>query len=110
MEAVFSKKRLVPRLPTALPVRLPDGWKGEVLNLSAHGVCIRTMALLQVESVLDAVIEHGGGEIAVRGTVVWADPPNFDLGDLGEIGLQLIDPSEEYLQLAAKLFADSAAP
>ena len=107
MKASYSKKRQVPRLPITLTVRLPDGWKGEVINLSANGLRIRTMALLEPEIVLDAVIEHAGREFAVRASVIWSDPPNYELGVLGEFGLQLIEPTEQYLKLAAELFADS---
>lgn len=98
-------KRQVPRLIATLPIRLPDGWRGEVLNLSATGLRVRTMALLAVDSVLDAVVDPEGRAIGVSATVVWAEPPNFKLGVLGEIGLQLEEPSQAYLELIADLFA-----
>jgi hypothetical protein len=33
-------------------------------------------------------------------------PPSFDLGELGELGLQVAEVSEDYLKLAAELFAN----
>jgi len=76
------------------------------VDLSAAGLRVRTMALIPVESVIDVKVEHQGRQVPARMTVVWAEPPNFDLGELGELGLQLADVSEPYLQLAAELFAD----
>ena len=98
-------KRQVPRLIATLPIRLPDGWRGEVLNLSATGMRVRTMALLPMDSVIEAVLEPEGRAIPVAGTIVWAEPPNFKLGVLGEIGLQLSEPPQAYLELIADLFA-----
>jgi len=91
---------------TALTVRLPDGWSGEVLDLSAAGMRVRTMAVIPVESVIDGKVEHRGRLVPARMTVVWAEPPSFDLGELGELGLQVAEVSEDYLKLAAELFAN----
>jgi len=91
---------------TALTVRLPDGWSGEVLDLSAAGMRVRTMAVIPVESVIDVKVEHRGRLVPARMTVVWAEPPSFDLGELGELGLQVAEVSEDYLKLAAELFAN----
>ncbi|MGC4115453.1 MAG: PilZ domain-containing protein [Myxococcales bacterium] len=96
----------MPRLRTTLPIRLPDGWSGEVVDLSASGLRVRTMAVIPVETVIDVKIEHRGHLIPARMTVVWAEPPNFDVGELGELGLQVAEVSEPYLQLAAELFAN----
>jgi hypothetical protein len=106
-EAQIAPKRQVPRVPTTLTIRLPDGWRGEVLDLSANGLRVRTMAVLQAESTIDAAIEREGKLIPVKATVIWAEPPNFDLGQLGEMGLQLNDVSEDYLQLVTDLFAET---
>lgn len=78
-----------------------------MLDLSATGMRIRTMALIPEETVLEVVLETGGRRIAVRAAVIWSEPPSFDVGELGEMGLQLVEASEEYLQLAAELFADA---
>ena len=107
MELDFDKKRMHPRLPTALPIHLPDGWRGEVLDLSASGMRVRTMALFEPESVIEAFIERAGKRIVVKAIVIWMEPADFDLGQLGEMGLQLNDASEEYLQLVTDLFAES---
>ena len=77
-----------------------------MLDLSASGMKVRTMALIPLESVIDVVIEHSGRLVPARMTVVWVEPPNFDVGELGEIGLQLSEVSEPFLQLAAELFAN----
>ena len=102
----IEPKRQTPRLRTALTVRLPDGWTGEVVDLSAAGMRVRTMALIPLESVIDLTVEHLGRHIPVRMTVIWAEPPDFHVGGLGELGLQLAEVSETYLKLAAELFAN----
>jgi len=89
-----------------LAIRLPDGWRGEVLDLSANGLRVRTMAVFEPELVIEAFIERKGRSIAVKATVIWIEPPNFDLGQLGEMGLELSDVSPEYLQLVSDLFAE----
>lgn len=103
---VIEPKRIAPRLRTTLTVRLPDGWQGEVVDLSAAGMRVRTMAVIPLETVIDVKIEHGGRLVPARMTVVWAEPPSFDVGELGEIGLELAEVSDTYLQLAAELFAN----
>ena len=70
---------------------------------------VRTVALFAVDSIVEAAIEFEGRRIPVRASVIWVEPPNFDIGSLGEIGLQLADVSEDYLRLAAELFADAGA-
>jgi hypothetical protein len=100
-------KRQVPRLPTTLTIRLPDGWRGEVLDLSANGLRVRTMAMFEIESIVDAVLEYNATKIPIKATVIWMEAPKFDLGILGEMGLELMQVSPEYLQLVADLFADS---
>jgi len=68
---------------------------------------VRTMAVFQPEAQIDASIERGGRKVTIKAVVIWMDPPNFDLGQLGEMGLQLSDVSEEYLRLVSDLFAES---
>jgi hypothetical protein len=48
---------------------------GEVLDLSAAGMRVRTMAVIPVESVIDVKVEHRGRLVPARMTVVWADRP-----------------------------------
>lgn len=67
---------------------------------------VRTMAVIPIETVIDVKIEHKGRQHPVKVAVVWAEPPNFDVGELGELGLQVVEVSEPYLQLAAELFAN----
>jgi hypothetical protein len=92
-------------LQTALPIRLTDGWHGEVLNMSATGLRVRTVLLLHPGQPFEGVLEHGGREIAVQGFVIWADPPEFDLDRPGEAGIALVDVSHDYFALLAELFA-----
>ncbi len=108
-EAVIAiePKRQVPRLKTTLGARLPDGWRGEVVDLSVTGMRIRTMAVIPLETSIEVGLEHEGRLVLVRGTIVWAEPPNFDLGVLGELGLSLGEVTEEFLGLVTELFANA---
>jgi hypothetical protein len=99
--------RTAPRLKTALPIRLPDGWSGEVLNLSTTGLRLRSIAMLPIGTPVDAVIEHPNREVALKAIVIWADPPQYDIDVAGEIGLALQEVSQDYLDLLVELFADS---
>lgn len=68
---------------------------------------VRSIAMLEPGKLIDATLELKGREVPVKALVVWADPPEFDIGAAGEIGLALEQVSEDYLELLALLFADS---
>jgi hypothetical protein len=100
--------RVVPRLKTSLTFHLPDGWRGEVIDLSATGLRIRCVAVLEAGLQFDGALELPGGErlkLPVR--VVWTRPPDHAGYVPGEVGFELIEPPVEYHQAVARLFADS---
>ncbi|MGI5862210.1 MAG: PilZ domain-containing protein [Myxococcales bacterium] len=107
MEATIDPIRSAPRLEAAIPIRLPDGWHGEVINLSTTGMRVRSIAMLEPGKLIDATLEIRGREVPIKALVVWADPPEFDIGAAGEIGLALEQVSQDYLDQLALLFADS---
>jgi hypothetical protein len=98
--------RPLPRLRMTLPFRLPDGWRGEVFDLSAIGMRIRSVAVLSEEAIVEGKLETEGMLIPVKAQVIWCKPPGESLGGRAEIGLKILDPSETYLALVASLFAD----
>ena len=99
--------RTVPRLRTSLPFLLPDGWRGEVVDLSATGLRIQCLALLSPQSTIEGTLviddEH---RIRLKGVVVWTSPPDHQGFVPAEFGLELVEVPEEYLEALARLFAD----
>jgi hypothetical protein len=79
-----------------------------VLDLSATGLRIRTLAVLGQEDVLEGTLEAKGRSAPVKAVVVWFEPGDYTIGLLPEAGLQVVDPSAEYLDLVASVFADGA--
>ncbi|HYX93034.1 MAG TPA: PilZ domain-containing protein [Myxococcaceae bacterium] len=91
----------------SLTLLLPDGWRGEIVNLSATGLRVRTLAVVPRSTDLDAAIVLPDGEqIAVRGKVVWSTPPDHLRNVAAEFGLELVDVSEKYFSMLVRFFAD----
>ena len=90
-----------------MPIALPDGWRGEVVDLSATGLRIRTLAIIPRHTELEGSLElPDGRKVAVKGTVMWFTPPDHARGIAAEMGVQLKDASAEYLALVAAFFAE----
>lgn len=99
-------QRIVPRLRRNLTFLLPDGWSGEVVDLSATGMRVRSLAMVLQNAELEGtLVLPSGDELKLKGTVVWATPPDHSIRMLGEFGLQLVDPPPEYHEALAELFA-----
>ncbi len=99
--------RALPRLKRPLVFILPDGWRGDVVDLSATGLRLQTVAVLQPNLLIEGkLIIDESRQIPLKGTVIWTSPPDHRGFVPAELGLQLIDPPAEYLQALAQLFAD----
>jgi hypothetical protein len=89
-----------------LKLLLPDGWTGEVVDVSAIGLRVRSLAVLEVNHELDAtLILPDERRLPVRGAVAWVDPPLIE-GTPGEFGLVLSNVSDDYLEALAGFFAE----
>lgn len=92
----------------SLKLLLPDGWAGEVLDLSATGMRVRSLALFDIDAQVDAtLVMPDERRLRVSGRVAWRTAPVFELGTPGEFGLALMDPPAEYVAALATLFADA---
>ena len=103
------RSRQVPRLKKKLPFVLEDGWRGEVVDLSAAGLRIECLAVLAPLSTVEGTLTHEGKPLKVRAVVIWAEPPDHASFLPAEVGLELLDTSTEYLALVATLFAEDDA-
>lgn len=100
--------RTVPRLKKSLTFLLPDGWKGTVVDLSATGLRIQCILVLDPHLKLDGtLLLPDGQKLALKGEVMWTTPPDHVAYLPAEIGLQLIDPPAEYHAMLARLFAEA---
>ena len=98
--------RVAPRLRRTLTFLLPDGWRGEVVDLSLTGLRVRCLALIEQDAELEGkLILPSGKELRLKARVVWVTPPDHSIRVLGEIGLSLVDPPAEYHRALAELFA-----
>ena len=100
-------ERTFPRHKRALAFLLPDGWRGEVVDLSLVGLKIRSVAVLPSSEHIDGeLVLEDGRKIALKCQVVWSTPP--DPGGLmfAEAGLELIDVPDEYRRALADIFAE----
>lgn len=90
-----------------MELRLEDGWRAEADDVSATGMRISTLAVLQpgLEIVLELPLEEEL-TIPLRARVVWAEPPEPARQKLGTAGLALLEPPSEYLNWVATLFAE----
>jgi PilZ domain len=90
---------------------LPDGWMGEVFDLSATGIRVRTVAVIPRTTDLEGtLILPNGEQVALHGRVVWATPPDHLRKVPGEIGIELRDVPERYFSALARFFADQPYP
>ncbi len=96
----------MPRVFTPVELVLEDGWRAEASDVSATGMRITTLAVLQpgIELSLELPLE-GDRSIPLRARVVWAEPPEPARQKLGSAGLDLISPPAEYLTWVAGVFA-----
>lgn len=86
---------------------MPDGWRGEVIDLSAVGMRVRSLVLLAPMTVVDgALLLEDGCRIPLQAEVVWSRPPDHTTYVPAEMGLELLAPSEMYLRALAELFAE----
>jgi len=90
-----------------LPFMLPDGWRGEVVDLSVSGMRIQCIVLLEKDTeVTGELVLPGGKTVELTGTVVWSAPPLFSEYVVpGEVGLEFAHVPQEYLSALASLFA-----
>ncbi len=87
---------------------MPDGWRGEVVDVSATGMRVRSVVVLAPNSELEgALVLEDGRQIPVAAVVVWTAPAELAGAGLSEFGLELVRPSEQYLAAIAQLFADA---
>ena len=86
---------------------LPDGWKGEVIDLSAAGMRIQSVAVLEPKTEVEGtLVLDDGVRIPLKGVVIWSTPPDHRAYVLAEIGLELQAVPESYLAALATLFAE----
>ena len=99
--------RKLPRVHRQLDFELPDGWHGEVVDLSATGLRIQCIAEIPLHTVIEGALKVKGGKtIALKGTVVWSQPAEHRAYVPAEIGLELLDAPDAYLKLVAEIFAE----
>lgn len=97
----------MPRLRHPLEISLPDGWAGEVLDLSIAGLRVRSVARVQEGAELQVTLSGPRGEkVPLSVEVKWVNPPQIE-GGLVEFGLSLLAVPQPYHQLLADLFADA---
>lgn len=91
----------------ALTLLLPDGWKGQVVDLSATGMRVRTLAVIPRNTELEGkLILPTGDVVDLRGTVVWSRPPDHARNIPAEFGMQLREVPESYFSALVGFFAD----
>ncbi len=106
-EAEIEPERKFPRLKRSLTFLLPDGWRGEVIDLSAVGLRIRSIAILTPRANLEGkLLLDDGTAIPLKVSVVWTTPPDHARNVLSEIGLKLLDGPDAYRAALADLFAE----
>jgi hypothetical protein len=89
---------------------LPDGWKGEVVDLSAAGMRIQSVAVLEPRTEVEGkLVLDDGTIIPLKGVVVWSTPPDHRAFVLAEVGLELQAVPEQYLAALTRLFAEEPA-
>jgi hypothetical protein len=98
--------RSFPRLKRELEFQLPDGWKGEVVDLSLVGLRIQSVAVLPAHTTVEGhLVLDGSRRIPLKGYVVWSTPPDPAAFVLCEAGIELSDVSDDYRQALAEIFA-----
>jgi hypothetical protein len=107
MSSGIDPERKLPRIRKQLTFLLPDGWKGEVVDLSAVGMRIQSLVLLPPQTVVEGELVLPDGErLALKGEVVWSNPPDHRNYLPAELGLELVDVPDAYLSALARLFAE----
>ncbi len=100
--------RVVPRLKTSLTFHLPDGWRGEVVDLSATGLRIRCVAVLEKNLEFEGtLVLQDGKQIPLPVRVVWIRLPDHAGYLPGEVGFELLQVPNEYHSELARLFAEA---
>lgn len=98
--------RKLPRLVAGLTFVMPDGWHGDVVDLSAAGMRVQSLVSLEPPTVIEGVlVMPGDRRIPLRAEVVWSTPPDHTSFVPAEMGLELLDAPAEYLVALAQLFA-----
>jgi hypothetical protein len=103
----MEPNRQLPRLKKSLAFLLPDGWQGEVVDLSAIGMRVQSLVLLpEGTEVKGTLMLPGSSPLPIQGKVVWSQAPDHENRIPAEMGLELTSVSEPYLEAVAKLFAE----
>jgi hypothetical protein len=74
--------------------------------MSAGGLRIRSVALLQPDAEIEGTLVLSDSTILLKGVVAWMIPPDHAGFIPAEIGIELSDVPEAYLSALAGLFAD----
>ncbi len=78
-----------------------------MVDLSAVGMRIQSLVLLPPQTVVEGeLVLSDGATLPLRGEVVWSTPPDHVNYVPAELGLELIDVSDAYLNALARLFAE----
>jgi hypothetical protein len=94
-------------LRASLAFLLPDGWRGEVVDLSATGLRIQCLALLTPQAIIEGtLVVDAKTSVKLRGVVVWTSPPDHRGFVPAEFGLELLEVPQAYLDALAGLFAE----
>jgi hypothetical protein len=99
-------ERQTPRVKISMTFVLPDGWRAEVVDASATGLKVRSVAVLPKESEFEGELVYEDQRIPLWVVVVWVEPADLELGLPAQMGLQLRQVPEAYLELLARIFAD----
>jgi hypothetical protein len=104
--SVPGPARTLPRLRHSLKVVVHDGWRGEVLDLSALGLRVRCVLEMPVGALFEGeLLLEDGRTLPLRGEVVWSVAPDHVAGLPGELGVRLNEVPEAYTRLLSSLFA-----
>ncbi|MFN0063080.1 MAG: PilZ domain-containing protein [Myxococcaceae bacterium] len=104
----FEPPRHIPRVRRTLSVWTREGVEGEVVDLSAVGLRVQAIAELAPTGRFEGeLLLEDGRRVAVSGIVAWRSPADIPGFTAGEIGVELVEPTEEYLRVVASLFAAS---
>ena len=77
-----------------------------MVNISATGMCIRSMLSLSPQSLVEGTLSFGNGRVvSLKAIVKWSTPRDYERAKPAEMGLELLEIPEEYLAGLAELFA-----
>ena len=78
------------------------------MDLSAVGMRLRSLVMLNPTTLVEGSLVISESErITLKGEVVWNSPPDHENFVLAEVGVQLLDAPQEYLEALARFFADT---